>query len=562
VSFVEEEKNLIREDCLRDPILFLQTFLEKHFYLEIPWVHRGVVSILTGRSEFLLRYGQIGKLVRNFVHSYNDSVSRQIFHVVDRSGTELTQEELDRLDSDISGFSHPLQWTEVEKLGVEIQLDLGPFTLIMMPRGSSKTALAGFGIPLYSICYKLIRFLLYVSNAGPLAQGQIESVRKELSGNAALIEFFGDMKPRRSDEERWSKEKIETLSGIAMQYRGKGAAIRGVNHNNFRPDVILVDDPQDKDDVRSDSIREEDKRWAYSELTPAREMIRGGTMTVLGTYLGRGSLVDVWSRDPLWTTVKIGVKDSDGEYIWPQYWDEKKDSASRISYQRAGLLSSFYREFYNVEHLDEEQIFEQKFFIYASPEEVEDVRIAAIFADPATSKRRTADFFSISTVGITGKGTVVILDVWQKRVAQEEAIDEYFRQQKQWNTVLQGFESNAYQTVFGTLLRAEMFRRGQYFEITPVPHKNRKTDRIRAALRPRYAAGYVRHRLPFAEYEMQLLDFRMDDSHEHDDGPDSVAAALVLLDPAAAFNAGEDPSETHLPDIEDVIGEEAMDWCA
>ena len=152
--------------------------------------------------------------------------------------------------------------------------------------------------------------------------------------------------------------------------------------------------------------------------------------------------------------------------------------------------------------------------------------------------------------------------MWLKRAAQEEAIDEYFRQSRQWNAVLHGFESNAYQAVFGTLLRAEMFRRGHYFEITPVPHKNRKVDRIRGALRSRYASGYIRHRLPFPEFETQLLDFRMDNSHEHDDGPDAVASALVLLDPAAAFNAGEDPAETHLPDIEEVIGEEAMNWCA
>ena len=558
----DEAKDLVLANCLRDPLLFLKTFLFDHFNLPTPWVHRGVLAVLTQRTDFLLRYGDLRKLVSNFVQEFEDRPPRQIFHVVRSDGSELNEDELHEVDYKYPSLSDPRSWAEVEELRLRILLDLGDFTMLMMPRGSSKTTIAGLGVPLYNICYQQLRFMLYVSNAGPLAAGQIESVRRELTSNETILEFFGDLKPRRSDDERWSKEKIETVTGVALQYRGKGAAVRGINHNNFRPDVILIDDPQDKDDVRSDVMREEDKRWAMAELMPARERIRSdqGAIRALCTFLGNGSLSDMFAHDPRWTTVNMGVKDKDGDFIWLAYMDEPKYQAERESYQRAGLLADFHREYHNEDFLDETQVF-PKHFIQYDPD-TDDVQIAATYADPAVSEKRTADFFCICTLGITTKGIVYVLDMWLKRGAYEEAEDEYFRQSQTWGSVLHGYESNASQAAFGIQLRSAMFRRGHYFELEDVQHKTKKISRIVGALRPRYASGYMRHRIPFPEYEAQLQEFRRNDSHDHDDGPDAAAACLVLLDPTAAYNAGEDPAETHLPDIEDVVGEECMDWCA
>ncbi len=67
----------------------------------------------------------------------------------------------------------------------------------------------------------------------------------------------------------------------------------------------------------------------------------------------------------------------------------------------------------------------------------------------------------------------------------------------------------------------------------------------------------------FGEYESQLYDFRYDDSHDHDDGPDAVAAALVLLDPAAAYFAKADPAEDEYPPLDEEYpteGEEDTDY--
>jgi hypothetical protein len=540
LSISPEKREEIMASCWKDPVLFCKTFLFDHFYRPIPWVHRGLLAILTEKTEFLLKYGEISKIMQNFVHEYEDGTTRQVFHVF-VNGTEVDYRELRELEA------HRLTGAEVE-----IKLDLGTFTLILMPRGSSKTTIAGLAVPLYKLLYQEDKFTLYVSKADRHSQGQLESVRKELVQNDAIREIFGNLKPSRSEEERWSKEKFETMTGVAMQARGKGSAIRGVNHNNKRPTSILIDDPQDKADCKSDMVREDDIKWAFAELMPARSRVVGtkGRITCLGTWLHRHCLVAVWSRDPRWTTVKLGIKDLDGEYIWPDYMNEAEEEKEKESFQRVGLAGDFYREYYNMEVIDDELPFRQSFIIY-DPDVPRDKMVCATFADLATSEKRTADFSAIVTVGLDhSTGLVWVLDAWIERVGtrEEEKVDEYFRQSIQWQSQLHGFESNAYQAVFGTLLRAEMFRRKHYFEIFPVMHKTRKIDRIRGALRPRYSSGFVRHRMPFPRLESQLYDFRYDDSHDHDDGPDAVAAALVLLDPAAGYFAGEDLS---LPEYED-----------
>ncbi len=541
MSLSSTERDKIMADCYADPVLFCKTFLFEKFYREIPWVHRGLLAVLTGKTKFLLKYPDLHKVMKNFVHETPEGQTRQVFHVF-VNDMEVTADDVALLD-----LSMPSAGTEVD-----IKLDLGTFTLILMPRGSSKTTIAGLAVPLYKLLYQEDKFTLYVSEGERHSQGQLESVRKEIVQNEIIHEIFGNLKPKRSEEEAWSKEKFETTTGVAMQARGKGSAIRGINHNNQRPTTILVDDPQSKKSVKSEMVREDDKKWAFAELLPARARVVGarGKIIALGTWLGKHSLVAIWSRDERFTTVKLGIKDIDGEYIWPDYMDAAEEKAEKASFAREGLTGDFYREYYNIEVIDEELPFQAKHIIYDA-EIPEKGMAVATFADLASSEKRTADFSAICTVGITTGGTIWLLDAWVERVGVQEEVkvEEYFRQSLKWKTNIHGFEANAYQAVFGSLLRGEMFKRKHYFEIIPITHKTRKVDRIRGALRPRYASGHIRHRMPFMRLEQQLFDFRMDGSHDHDDGPDCFAAALVLLDPAAAYHADDDPANDQYESI-------------
>src|SRR3972149_4153063 len=95
----------VAQHCFADPVLFCQTFLPHLFSTPIPWVHRGLLAILTGRTAFLSKYGNLDKLVKNFIYKKPDGEVRSLF----------------------------------VRNGAGLQLALDRFTIIMLPRGFSKT---------------------------------------------------------------------------------------------------------------------------------------------------------------------------------------------------------------------------------------------------------------------------------------------------------------------------------------------------------------------------------------------------------------------------------------
>jgi hypothetical protein len=256
---------LTTEECLhlarrayRDPVYFCKRFLSHLFPGPVPWVHRGLLAILTGRTEFLAEYGDLELIVRNFVWRDQNGETHSIFHAANGG----------------------------------LDLSLGKFTLIMLPRGFAKTTIAGIAVPLYEILYRDHPFFLYVSEAALHSRMQLDNVKRELTSNALVLQVFGDLKPAYRDDERWAGDFFETRTGIAMAARGRGSQIRGLNHLGRRPSKIIVDDVEDKESVSTREQRDKTKAWAYGDLIPALPKLDpSATIVALGTLLHKEALL-------------------------------------------------------------------------------------------------------------------------------------------------------------------------------------------------------------------------------------------------------------------------------
>lgn len=526
LKLTPEEVEAIVQETYSDPVEFCKFFLEHLFPDEIPWVHRGLLAILTGRVDFLWKYGEVDKIERNFVWQDQHEVEHKVF--------------------------------EVDHENEKIKMFLGKFTLVMMPRGSGKTTIAGIMMPLYEILFKEVPFTVYVSEAAPHAKMQLHNVQRELIDNRRIRAVFGDLKPALRDDERWTGDFFETNTGVAMIARGRGGQVRGLLHRGHRPKKIIVDDVEDKESVATDGQRDKTKEWAYGDLMPALpRLIADATITALGTLLHRDSLLVTWQKDPRWTVIKFGVFDLDGDPIWPRFMTAAGFEEEKTSYAVAGELHIFYMEYLNEYTSPETQVFKQEFFKY-NPE-VEDITHSVIYIDPAISHKRKANKSAISVVGITDKGMIRVLESVAKRgMDEEEKIDIYFELHIRWKCTQAGIESQSYQAALVHTMREQMFRRGHYFEILPVTHKTQKNSRIKGILRPRFGSGYIEFRLRWPSLETELLDFRPDIDDQQDDEIDALAGAVALLDPYAAQAAGDvDLSKDEYPPLEEVMG---GDW--
>jgi hypothetical protein len=385
---------------------------------------------------------------------------------------------------------------------------------------------------------------------------QLGNQKRELSDNVRLRTVFGDLRPQRKDDEKWSANFFETNTGVAVVARGQGGQIRGLNHRGRRPSKIIMDDVEDKESVSTDEQRKKVRAWAYGDLIPALPALDpSATIIALGTMLHPDSLLSTLSNDPQWTVVKFGALDKRGHPLWAANMDERKLELKQQSYAMAGELPTFYLEYYNTARGDKTAAFRQEFFIFAQPEPADGELQVAVYCDPAISERASADEAVIMAVGMSKKGIIFALDGWSKRgAAPREIVDKFFEFSKSWKAVRHGIESQQYQAALIHLTREEMFRKKHYFEIEAVTHSagSKKMERIKGILQPRFASGYVRLAKIFPELQVQLLDFP---NAKHDDWPDCLAGAIALLDPYAAQAAGDkDLSEDEYPPLDEVVG--------
>lgn len=70
-SLSEEEKKSLRKELYLDPVLFLRTILPHWFTEPLSWMHRGYLAILLRRTDFLPKYGELDKIIENFVCKQN-----------------------------------------------------------------------------------------------------------------------------------------------------------------------------------------------------------------------------------------------------------------------------------------------------------------------------------------------------------------------------------------------------------------------------------------------------------------------------------------------------------
>jgi hypothetical protein len=512
-----EERAKVLAECYADPVYFLKFFLHDWFPDTIPWFHRGIIAIILRRVDFLEKYGEVDKIIKYFVWRADPwdekSPAVPMFAYVD---------------------------------GV-LTLKITQHTLIMVPRGFSKTTLLN-GLNLFMILYRLREFFVYLSEAGTHSEEQLQNLKNQLTQNELILAFFGDLKPRHNDPGRWTSDFFQTQYtdkdgisqvGASIMGRGRGGQVRGKNIDGVRPQLILLDDVEDLESVSTPEQRTKAKKWLYRDVLPALpRRDKSAFLVALATLLGPDCLAVTMSRDPRFNTVIFGAA-VDGEALWKEHMPMEEIEREKAAAAQVGNLAGFYMELFNRIRLDETAKFRQDMFYYVPCKDHSELQKALVI-DPAISEKPGASHCAFGVVGMNTKtGKHHVLDVrGRPGMTPREQVDEFFDLYRVWRPQHCGVESINYQAALIHLLREEMFRKGLYFEITPITHspKQKKADRINGILQPRYANGYVLHNRRFSQLETALLDF----PNGQMDYPDVIAMCIGLLDPYAAAAADPD----------------------
>ncbi len=156
---------------------------------------------------------------------------------------------------------------------------------VAAPRGAAKSTLKTLVFPIHGVLYGMERYVTILSATLKQARQRLHNIKSELETNEILRRYY-----RKEIGQRgcWSRSAIE-VNGARVEVFSAGTEIRGLRYGAWRPTLILLDDVEESDMVRSPEQRRQLWDW-YNEVIENL----GDSYTVVevvGTLLHREALL-------------------------------------------------------------------------------------------------------------------------------------------------------------------------------------------------------------------------------------------------------------------------------
>jgi hypothetical protein len=162
---------------------------------------------------------------------------------------------------------------------------------VAAPREFAKTTVCAFGYVLHQICFGQRHFILIGSDSEDLASDLTGYIYLELFYNERLHQDFGQLvKTNRAVDD------FTTLNDIRVKARGRGQRLRGLKHRQWRPDLVILDDLENDQNVRNPEIVQQILDWVKSAVYPALDA--RGTLMIIGTILRWRSALHLMLTSP------------------------------------------------------------------------------------------------------------------------------------------------------------------------------------------------------------------------------------------------------------------------
>ena len=127
------------------------------------------------------------------------------------------------------------------------------FVTIVAFRGSGKSTIISLSYPIWAIIgNQQKKYPLLIGQTQQQAKQMLANIKSELETNEVLIKDFG---PFEQYADTWRADSLVLPQyGARISAISTGENIRGLRHKQTRPDLIICDDVEDADSVRSSDV--------------------------------------------------------------------------------------------------------------------------------------------------------------------------------------------------------------------------------------------------------------------------------------------------------------------
>ena len=369
-------------------------------------------------------------------------------------------------------------------------------------------------------------------------------------------------------DKAWRTGVILTKTDIKAEAIGSGKKVRGRRHRNWRPDLIVLDDIENDENVNTPEQRRKLKNWFDKAVSKA-----GDTYTdimYIGTILHYDSLLNNVLQNPRYKTKKYRavISEAANTKLWDEWegiytnlfnenheedarafyeaheeemllgtevlWEEKLSYYDLMEIKVSEGTASFNSELQNDPIDPESATFNPEWFDYYEPELMDFKSPEFVFVaanDPSLGKNKKSDTSSIINLALSTKtGYMYVVDASVERRKPDVIIDDVFEMNRRLKRDYKkgfykfGVEVVQFQYFFKEVMAAKSAEEGEYIPIEEIQSTVNKMLRIES-LQPVIKNKYLKFNREHKTLLKQLQEFPMG---KNDDAPDGLQMAVQL----------------------------------
>ncbi len=228
---------------------------------------------------------------------------------------------------------------------VEQEKDKNLFVIAF--RNSGKSTILTTAYPIWAIIgNQQKKFVLILCQTRSQAKQHMMNLKRELEGNQLLKDDLG---PFKEESDEWgSTSLVFARLNVRITAASTEQSIRGLRHDQYRPDLIIGDDVEDLNSTRTMESRQKTYQWLTGEVIPAGD--KSTRLIIVGNLLHEDSLLmhlkhDIEEERINGLFKEYPLFDKQGIIAWPGKYatekdieNEKKKSGDEIAWQREYLL--------------------------------------------------------------------------------------------------------------------------------------------------------------------------------------------------------------------------------
>lgn len=439
---------------------------------------------------------------------------------------------------------------------------------IAAPRGEAKSTIVSQLYTIWRIITAKTHYTLIVMDSIDQAYPMLEAIKAELDSNPRIkIDFpevFGQGRV-------WQAGSIITANNIKVQVAGAGKKLRGLRHGAYRPDLVVLDDIENDENVRSPEQRDKLHTWLKKTIMPLGAAGEKLDIIYIGTILHHDSVLNRTLDNPAWRSARFKaiLKFPDNMALWDE-WEalfkakrldeaeafyqknkKKMDKGAIVSWKARPIIvlmkirardghDAFDSEYQNDPTAGENAPFANSInYWHELPSNL--MIFGAI--DPSLGKQGKKRDPSAIVIGgyhrETGKLYILVADI--KKRLPDRIISDIIHYQRKYNCLVWAVESVQFQEFF----RTELIKRSAAAHIhvpamPVVPHSD-KLLRIET-LQPHMSNGYL---LLHTEQSTLVDEFKHFPKGEHDDGADATEMCWKL---ATTYMQSSQMTDINIPE--------------